>query len=194
MAYRSGTYVAFHADGTSDPTESDMRYYRLVNAWKNNENLEIKFINSHDKANAVRDSSLRTTLQTSLLERLRNSKNFLLIIGETTKNDQDWIPFEISRAVDTYNLPMIIAYTGYCYIFPEYYAPANFRSLWPSSLKTRIDSNSVRAIHVPFREKPIAAAINQFGVNDQVPNDPLNYYIPNEYIKWNLFNPLFNRT
>ncbi|MBI4067715.1 TIR domain-containing protein [Candidatus Gottesmanbacteria bacterium] len=194
MAYRSGTYVAFHAEGTSDPTESDMKYYRLVEAWKNNENLEIKFINSHDKANAVRDTSLRRTLEDSLLERLRNSKNLLLIIGETTKNDQDWIPFEISRAVDDYKLPLIVAYTGYRYLFPQHYHPVNFRSLWPSSLARRIDDNSARVIHIPFRKEPVAAAINQFGVNGQVPNTSLDYYISNAYSNWNLFNPLFDRT
>lgn len=193
MAYRSGTYVAFHADGTSDPTESDMKYYRLVEAWKNNDSLEISFVNSHDKASAVRDTSQRKTLEDSLLERLRNSKNLLLIIGDTTKNDSDWIPFEISKAIDTYNLPIIVAYTGYRYIFPNYYTPANFRSLWPASLVARVDNKSARAIHIPFRKEPIASAINQFGINDQIPNTSLDYYISDEYIKWNLFNPLVDR-
>lgn len=193
MAYRSGTYVAFHADGTSDPTESDMKYYRLVEAWKNNDKLELSFVNSHEKASSVRDSSKRKTLEDSLLERLRNSKNILLIIGDTTKNDRDWIPFEISKAIDSYNLPVIAAYTGYRYLFPEYYAPANFRSLWPASLATRIDNKSAHVIHIPFRKEPIAAAINQFGINDKVPSSSLNYYIRNAYIGWGLFNPLTDR-
>lgn len=193
MAYRSGTYVAFHADGTPDPTESDMRYYRLVEAWKNNDDLELSFVNSHDKASAVRDTSLRSTLENSLLERLRNSKNLLLIIGDTTKNDRDWIPFEISKAVDSYNLPIIAAYTNYRYIFPEYYAPINFRPLWPASLAARIDNNTARVIHIPFRKEPIAAAINQFGVNDQIPGTPLDYYIRDAYVGWDLFNPLVDR-
>jgi len=194
MAYRSGTYIAFHADGTSDPTESDMKYYRLVEAWKNNEDLEIKFVNSHDKANAVRDTSLRTTLEQSILERLRNSKNLLLIIGDTTKNDRDWIPFEISKAIDIYHLAIVAVYPGYRYIFPEYYAPANFRPLWPPALATRIDNNTARVIHIPFRKEPVGAAINQFGVNNQTPNTSLDYYISEEYVKWNLFNPLTDRT
>jgi hypothetical protein len=194
MAYRSGTYVAFHADNISDPTESDMKYYRLVEAWKNNNNLEIEFINSHDKANAVRDSSLRKTLQDSLLKRLRNSKNLLLIIGDTTRNDNDWIPFEISRAIDEYHLPVIAAYTGYRYIFPSFYAPNNFRSLWPTALASRIDSNTAKVIHIPFRKNPVSAAINQFGVNDEMPETPLNYYLSEVYTKWGLFNPLIDRS
>jgi len=27
MAYHNGTYVAFHAGGTTDPTASDIKYY-----------------------------------------------------------------------------------------------------------------------------------------------------------------------
>lgn len=193
MAYRNGTYVAFHADGTSDPTESDMKYYRLVEAWKDNENLEISFVNSHDKSNAVRDSSKKTTLENSIMERLRNSKNMLLIIGDTTKNDIDWIPFEISKAVDLYNLPIIVAYTGYRYIFPDYYAPANFSPLWPLDLISRINKGSIRAIHIPFRKEPISAAINHFGINDSIPNTSLDYYIEQEYINWKLFNPFTDK-
>ena len=33
MAYRNGTYVAFHAQGTNLPGKSDMDYYNLMTAW-----------------------------------------------------------------------------------------------------------------------------------------------------------------
>lgn len=66
MAYRNGTYVAFHAEGNSDPTETDMKYYRLLHAWHAHEKIEFTLINSHDKASAVRDKSLRETLRRQL--------------------------------------------------------------------------------------------------------------------------------
>src|SRR6266478_8245904 len=102
MAYRNGTYVAFHADGTNKPGESDIDYYNLMKAWAAKTDDEFTMINSHDKASAVRDNSLRTTLRNSLLERLRNSKNMVLVIGVTTRLDTDWVPFEIEKAVDIY--------------------------------------------------------------------------------------------
>jgi len=80
MAYRNGTYVAFHADGTNIPGgNSDIDYYNLMKAWSANSTVEFNMINSHEKASAVRDGSLRETLRKSLLERLRNSKNMVLI-------------------------------------------------------------------------------------------------------------------
>ncbi len=89
MAYRNGTYVAFHADGTSEPTESDMKYYNLLRAWHVRDDNDFQFVNSHDKTAAVRDSSSRDTLRRRLVERLNNSKNMILIIGKTTWQDTD---------------------------------------------------------------------------------------------------------
>lgn len=110
MAYRSGTYVAFHAEGNSDPTERDMKYYRMLQAWHQHEKIEFSLVNSHDESSAVRDSSKRETLRRSLMERLRNSQMMLLIVGDTTRLDSDWVPFEIAQAIDSYKLPIITAY------------------------------------------------------------------------------------
>jgi hypothetical protein len=84
MAYRNGTYVAFHANGTNIPSKSDIDYYNLMKAWTAKTDDDFTMNNSHDKASAVRDSSKKATLRASLLERLKNSKNMVLIIGETT--------------------------------------------------------------------------------------------------------------
>jgi hypothetical protein len=87
VAYRNGAYVAFHAAGKNLPGRSDVDYYSLMKAWTAKTDDDFTMINSHEKASAVRDASLRETLRRSLLERLRNSKNMALIIGETTRAD-----------------------------------------------------------------------------------------------------------
>lgn len=111
MAYRNGTYIAFHANGKTDPTASDMKYYQLLKAWTQRQDDDFSFINSHEKTASVRDSSLRETLRSRLVTRLKNSKHLLLIIGETTREDTDWVPFEIRYAVDECNIPVIAVYT-----------------------------------------------------------------------------------
>lgn len=102
MAYRNGTYVDFHANGTNIPGKSDMTYYNLMRAWSARPDDDFTLVNSHEKAAAVRDTSAAATLRRSLHERLANSKNMVLIIGETTRTDTDWVPFEIEQAVDRY--------------------------------------------------------------------------------------------
>lgn len=173
MAYRNGTYVAFHANGTNRPGgNSDIDYYNLLKAWVGKDDDHFTMNNSHDKASAVRDSSKKETLRASLLERLRNSKNMVLIIGDTTLLDDDWVPFEISSAVDTYEIPIIAVYTQYSTPIRN---PAALRSRWPDALATRIDSQKAKVIHIPFKKAALNDAISQFSHNN-MPKGPLSFY------------------
>ncbi len=183
MAYRNGTYVAFHAQGTNLPGKSDMDYYNLMKAWSAKTDDDFTMINSHDKASSVRDSSKKATLRASLQERLRNSKNMVLIVGATTCLDTDWVPFEIEQAIDVYRIPIIAAYTD----FQTVVAPAELRALWPRALADRIDSGRARVIHVPFKKDPIKTAIGQFDVLNP-PSGPLTHYVRDAYVKWGLAN------
>lgn len=181
MAYRNGTYVAFHANGTNKPGESDIDYYNLIKAWSAHPGDDFTMINSHDKASAVRDLSLKETLRASLLERLRNSRNMILIIGDTTRFDDDWVPFEIIKAIDSYKLPIIATYPGYKNIL----VPNQLRQLWPAALAKRIDDQSARVIHVPFKKVPLADAMERFDHNN-LPEGALTHYTQASYNNWGL--------
>jgi hypothetical protein len=133
MAYRNGTYVAFHAAGTNLPGKSDMDYYNLMKAWTAKTDDDFTMINSHEKASAVRDASLRRTLRNSLLERLRNSKNMVLVI--------------------------IAAYTVYDKPIRN---PRALSAFWPSTLEVRINNETANVIHIPFKKDALSAAISQF--------------------------------
>ena len=183
MAYRSGTYVAFHAEGTNQPGKSDIDYYNLMKAWSAKTDDDFTMVNSHEKASAVRDTSKKATLRASLLQRLRNSKNMVLIVGDTTRFDTDWVPFEIEKAVDQYALPIIAAYPEYDYIL----APNDLRVLWPAALRQRIDNDSARVIHIPFKKLPIADAIGQF-THTNPPRSALSYYTRETYQKWGIIS------
>src|SRR5688572_1843477 len=130
MAYRSGTYVAFHANGQTQPTESDIKYYNLLKAWNANPNYEFRFVDSHEKTGAIRDSSKKATVAQSLRTRINNSKNMVLIVGRTTREDTDWVPLEIEHAVDVCEIPIIAAYPGYSMILN----PGLLADLWPPTL------------------------------------------------------------
>ena len=183
MAYRNGTYVAFHANNTSDPTASDIKYYNTLKMWSSNKNIEFNLINSHEKTSAVRDTSLKETLRRAIVTRLNNSKHMLLILSATTKNDTDWVPFEIAHAIDNCRVPIIAAYPEYTSIL----APNFLSSYWPQALATRINNGSARVIHIPFKKEPLVDAIDQFSVNNQTyPYDGLGYYSRETHIAWGL--------
>jgi hypothetical protein len=182
MAYRNGTYVAFHAAGTSDPTASDMKYYNLLKAWHVRDECDFAFINSHDKTAAVRDVSLRNTLRQRLAERLRNSKNMVLILGATTRFDTDWVPFEIEYAVDTCEIPIVAAYPG----FENITNPAAADPFWPAALRTRINNGAAHVIHVPFKQSPLTHAVSQFSHEQYPHGGGLGRYDDATYRSWGL--------
>ena len=113
MANRTGTYIAFDGLGQTDPSKSDFKYYTSIQGWSAGKNIDFKFVNSHDKTAAVRNSSLRSTLEARIRERLSASKNVVVILSDKTRKSGSMLSFEIEKAVDTYRLPLICAYTGY---------------------------------------------------------------------------------
>lgn len=179
MAYRNGTYIAFHAAGSTDPTASDIRYYRMLKAWHENDSVEFKFINSHEKTSAVRDTSKKETLRRILRERLNNSCNMVLVIGPTTRLDTDWVPFEISHAVDACGMPIIATYTGYNAVL----RPSALRAYWPAALASRIDNATARVVHLPFKRAFIDDAISRFTIN-RLPSGGLEHYTAEAHRKW----------
>ena len=90
-----------------------MKYYGLLQAWNKDRNNTLSFSDSHKKTYQVRDSSTIKTLQNRLLERMRSSKNMLIIISKDTSWDRGMLNFEIEKAVDYYEIPLIVAYVGW---------------------------------------------------------------------------------
>lgn len=183
MSYRNGTYVAFDGNDTTDPTKSDMRYYGLLQSWNKSKNHILTFSDSHKKTYQVRDSSAIKTLQDRLLKRMSSSKNMLIIISEDTSWNRGMLNFEIEKAVDHYEIPLIVAYVGYQYIL----APKELSELWPKALYERINNSNAKCIHIPFKEKAIMAAISQFSIHsagDNVLTSPLTTYSEQTYINW----------
>lgn len=160
---RTGVYVAFNGCGTTDPTESDIKCYNLLKAWNENKAIDFSFPDSHAKTYAVRDSSSIDTLHDRLRERLRKSKIMLLIITQNTTKTPSVLDWEISEAVYTYKLPIVVAYTFHEGYLPN---PSLYRNKWPAALKDAINTKSVKSIHIPFQKKPIIDAISKYGVNN----------------------------
>ncbi len=98
MAYTNKTYVAFDAD-------NDIHYYRLMQAWKQNDNTSFNFYDAHD-LNNVRVYS-EESIKRNLQERLRSTKVFILLVGENTKYLYKFVRWEIEQAIKR-DLPIIV--------------------------------------------------------------------------------------
>lgn len=142
MAYKNKTYVCFDGD-------KDMWSYRLMQAWKQNDNSSFDFYDAHDLCSS-RDTSSEETIKRSLRERLRNSKTFVVLVGESTKYLYKFVRWEIEQAINL-GLPIIVVNLN------------KKRSMdvdrCPSLLRTTL------AIHISFNAKIMQYALENWATS-----------------------------
>lgn len=92
MAYRNKTYVAFDGD-------RDIRYYYLMKAWHDNQNMSFNLYDAHELSQS-RDSSLEASIKANLRTRMLNAKNFIILIGEGTRYLYKFVRWEIELALN----------------------------------------------------------------------------------------------
>lgn len=167
MAYRNGNYSAFYV---SEPfSESnlgaaatkDFVTYNLLKGWKGSDSI-FPFNDSHNKNYNVRDNSdWELTLKPRLHERIRNSKNIILILSSVTKNSRA-LKEEIDYGINIQGLPIIV-------IYPEYSEKTDIaingsikqqiKNLWDKLPVFRDNMNKVPNLHIPLKKELIKSAL-----------------------------------
>lgn len=139
MAYKNKTYVCFDAD-------NDMKWYTLMLAWKENEEIAFNFHNAHE-INNLRDGSSEETIKRKLRERLENTKVFVVLIGKDTKNLYKYVRWEIEYAIEK-DIPIIAVNLNGKKEMDD--------NLCPPILRDKL------AIHIPYGQKIMNHALNNW--------------------------------
>lgn len=98
MAYRNKVYVSMDAD-------NDIHYYRLMQAWTQSDYTSFKFYDAHD-LNRIFDKS-EASIKAGLQARFRETKVFVLLVGDHTRYLYKFVRWEIEQALSR-ELPCII--------------------------------------------------------------------------------------
>jgi len=98
MAYKNKVYVSMDAD-------NDIRYYYLMKAWKQSDYSSFDFYDAHN-INNIYDKS-EASIKAGLQERFRNSKCFVLLVGDSTRYLYKYVRWEIEQAIMR-KLPIIV--------------------------------------------------------------------------------------
>ncbi|MBY0449046.1 MAG: TIR domain-containing protein [Cyanobacteria bacterium] len=139
MAYRNKVYVCFDGD-------KDITHYRLLKAWYTNPGINFDFFDAHNLIQA-RDTSTTETIKRSLQTRLLNTREFMVLIGESTKYLYKFVRWEIEVAQDM-QLPIIaVNLNGKKRMDPQ---------LCPALIRDNL------AIHVPFKSESISYALKNW--------------------------------
>ena len=139
MTYTNKTYVAFDAD-------SDIHFYRLMQAWKKNDNTSFNFYDAHDINNLLLGSS-EETIKAKLRERMNNTKVFVLLAGAKTKYLYKFVRWEIEQAIKR-NLPIVVVNLSTKRSMDE--------DICPAILRDKL------AMHVSFNAKIVQHAIDNW--------------------------------
>jgi MTH538 TIR-like domain (DUF1863) len=103
MSYRNKTYVAFASE--------DIRYYRLMEAWRENDKIDFNFYDAHDLY-VSQDTSKPETIKRNLRERLKNAKQIVLLGSNKSKrkggDGSSFLAHEIKVIIE-FDLPVIVA-------------------------------------------------------------------------------------
>jgi hypothetical protein len=103
MSYRNKTYVAFASE--------DIGRYRLMEAWRENANIDFEFYDAHDLY-VSRDTSKPETIKRNLRERMKNAKQVVLLgSSDAKKKGGDGVSFlahEVKVMIE-FSLPVVVA-------------------------------------------------------------------------------------
>ncbi len=103
MSYRNKTYVTFASE--------DIRYYRLMEAWRENEHIDFNFYDAHDLY-ISRDTSSRGTIKRNLRDRLKNAKQVVLLGSAHAKkkggDNYSFLAHEVDVILE-FDVPVVVA-------------------------------------------------------------------------------------
>lgn len=144
MAYSNKAYVAFDAD-------NDIRYYRLMQAWRKTDGTAFGFFDAHDLNNLMPFSS-EETIKAKLRERMSNTRVFVLLVGDNTKYLYKFVRWEIQQALKR-GIPIVVVNLNG--------KRQKDNNLCPSIL------NNELAVHVSFNKSIVARSISDWpGLHD----------------------------
>ena len=82
-----------------------MHYYRLMQAWHQNDRSPFSFFNAHD-LNMARDTSQEASIKRQLRTRLVNSKVLVVLVGERTRYLTKFVRWEMEQALQL-SMPIV---------------------------------------------------------------------------------------
>ena len=103
MAYRNKTFISFASE--------DINYYRMMEAWRDNDKMDFNFHDAHD-LNVAFDTSQPDTIRRRLRERLANTKQVVMLISDVTRSKAadhgSFIHYEVT-VIEKLKLPVVFA-------------------------------------------------------------------------------------
>ena len=160
------TYIAFDADAVHDEVNSKLHTFRKLAEWQRNFPSRFNFVNMHEiEFSALHDDLLETTTKSRFLKLMAEADNMLVIASPVLNTESHILNWQISRCVNRFHLPVIIAYAGL-----EELDENSVEKFWtwlPNKPRKYIGLDSARMAHIPLTRDKLERALGTFSVNEQ---------------------------
>ena len=170
------TYLAFNVDAVRDSKKENLHTLNLLGDWQKRYPNRFNFVNI-DYINfiATHDDLVETTVKSDFFARMEKADNLMLVVTKETDADNVWLNWQISRAVNRYHLPVIVAFKGESVVTDD-----TLKEYWdhiPQKIKKYIGRNSARMCYIPLTETKVEKALGYFSVHSQTyPCDSTTIY------------------
>jgi hypothetical protein len=135
-------------------SSTDIRYYRLMTAWKANEHIDFNFADC--QLNAEIQSEDEAYIKRKCRERIEMAGKYIMLIGEDTKNKHKYVRWEADIAIEK----------GCTIIGVNLDGEKKITAKCPAIIK------NIGAIFVPFSPQIIAYALENYKMKE---NDDYHY-------------------
>ncbi len=157
------TYVAFDAQGVLDHEHSNLHYFKQMQEWQRQYPQRYNFLNMQDiDFSSMHDDLVDSTFKVRCLRRMEEADNLLVLASDLMNVESVTLNWQISRAVNRFHLPVIVAYVGF-----DHLVDASIKDNWthlPNKIRKYIGRDSAYMAHVPLTKDKLERALGAYSV------------------------------
>lgn len=160
------TYVAYDAAGVLDHENSNLKTFQQLHAWQRMHPDRFNFVNIGEiYFSSEHDDLVDSTVKNRLLALMAQADNLLVLVSRITNVESPILNWQISKAVNRFHLPVIIAYVGKQQLNDT--AVEDNWSCLPNKIRKYIGRDSARMTHIPLTQDKLERALGTFSVGSQ---------------------------
>lgn len=155
------TYVAFDSSGVKDHVNSNLSVFLQLREWERQNPDRFHFLNMQEiEFSSEHDDLIDSTLKNRFLHLMESADNLLVLSSPKMDVESPMLNWQISRAVNRFRLPVIVAYVGFDRVEDN-----TIKEQWnhlPNKVRKYIGRDSANMAHIPLTRDKLERALSYF--------------------------------
>ena len=160
------TYVAFDSSGVIDHVNSNLSVFLQLKEWERQNPDRFHFVNMEEiEFSSEHDDLIDSTLKNRFLKLMEKADNLLVISSKMTAVEAPMLNWQISRAVNRFRLPVIVAYVGLDRVGDD-----TIQEDWShltNNIRKYIGRDSANMAHIPLTKDKLERALGYFSARKE---------------------------